>query len=338
MTGVSSEVCSQLALRTLYPELEPFATDVLESDDGHSIYFEQCGNKTGLPVIFLHGGPGSGCNENHRRYFNPDKYRIIIFDQRGCHRSTPTGSVKNNSTEDLLIDIESIRNKLNIEKLVLFGGSWGATLALLYAEQNPQHVSAMILRGTFLARQCDFEWFAHDGVNRIFPEYWQEYLTLFDESEKDDLLGSLHRRVFSENRETQVEAARAWSLWAGRVVTHSLGLDEAYVLDEDDDKLINEVRVEMHYAKNRYFIKENQILDNISQMPDVPVTIIHGRKDLTCLAESSWTVHQALVDSNLLNSELVIIPDAGHLSSEPAMVDALVSATDQMADTCGHSE
>ena len=320
-------------MNDLFPELEPFATDVLELDDGHSIYFEQSGNEKGLPVIFLHGGPGSGSNENHRRYFNPDKYRIIIFDQRGCHRSTPNGSVENNSTQDLLSDIESIRNKLKLGKWVLFGGSWGATLALLYAEQYPQHVSGMILRGTFLARQCDFEWFAHDGVNRIFPEYWQEYLTLFDETEKDDLLGSLHRRVFSENRETQLEAAKAWALWVGRVVTHSLSLNEAYVLDEDDDeKLINEVKVEMHYAKNRYFIMENQILDYISQVPDVPITIIHGRKDLTCLPESSWSVHQALVNLNLANSEFIIVPDAGHLSSEPAMVDALVSATDQMVE------
>ncbi|MCH9047873.1 MAG: prolyl aminopeptidase [Proteobacteria bacterium] len=320
-------------MNVLYPELEPFATDVLELDDGHSIYFEQSGNEKGLPVIFFHGGPGSGCNENHRRYFNPDKYRIIIFDQRGCHRSTPNGSVENNSTQDLLNDIESIRNKLNIEKLMLYGGSWGATLALLYAEHYPQRVSAMILRGIFLARQCDFEWFANNdvnnvnGVNRIFPDYWQEYLALFDESEKDDLLGSLHRRVFSENRKTQLEAAKAWSLWAGRVVTYSLGLNEAYVLDEDDEKLINEVKVEMHYAKNKYFIKENQILDYISQVPDVPITIIHGRKDLTCLPESSWSVHQALP-----NSELIIVADAGHLASEPAMIDTLVTATDQMVE------
>ncbi len=318
-------------MNILYPELGPFATDVLELDNGHSIYFEQSGNEKGLPVIFLHGGPGSGCNENHRRYFNPDKYRIIICDQRGCHRSTPNGSVENNSTQSLLSDIESIRNKLKLGKWILFGGSWGATLALLYAEKYPQHVSGIILRGTFLARQCDFEWFAHDdmhGVNRIFPDYWQEYLSLFEDNEKDDLSGSLYQRVFSDNRETQLEAAKAWSLWAGRVVTHSLGMDEPYVLDEDDDeKLINEVKVEMHYAKNRYFIDENQILDNISQIPDVPITIIHGRKDLTCLPESSWSVHQALP-----NSELIIVADAGHLTSEPSMVDALVSATDQMVE------
>ena len=320
-------------MQTLYPELEPFSKDALKLENGHSIYFEQSGNKTGLPVIFLHGGPGSGCNENHRRYFNPEKYRIIIFDQRGCNRSTPNGCVENNSTQDLLEDIESIRNKLNIEKLILFGGSWGATLALLYAEQYPQHVSAIILRGTFLARQCDFEWFAHDGVSRIFPDYWQEYLTNFDEEDMNDRLASLHHRVFSDNREIQLEAARAWALWAGRVVTHNLDLEDEYVLEEgNDEKLINEVKIEMHYAKNRYFIKENQILNNISNIPDIPVTIIHGRKDLTCLAESSWSVHQALAKQNLANAKYHIVSVAGHLASEPAMIDALITATDQMAD------
>jgi proline iminopeptidase len=321
-------------LNVLYPALEPFSKDVLELDDGQSIYFEQSGNKTGLPVIFLHGGPGSGCNENHRRYFNPDKFRIIIFDQRGCNRSQPNGCVENNSTQDILDDVESIRNKLNIEKLILFGGSWGATLALLYAEQCPQYVSGIILRGTFLARQCDFEWFAHDGVSRIFPDYWQEYLSNFDEDEMHERLRVLHRRVFSDNKEIQLQAAKVWSLWAGRVVTHNLGLKEEYALEVgNDEKLINEVKIEMHYAMNRYFIKDNQILDNISTIPDVPVTIIHGRKDLTCLPESSWSVHQALA-----NSKLHIVPNAGHLASEPAMIDALITATDQMADTCCHSE
>ena len=315
-------------MQTLYPELDPFSKDVLKLNDGQTIYYEQSGNKSGLPVIFLHGGPGTGCNENHRRYFNPSKYRIIIFDQRGCNRSKPNGCVENNSTQDILDDIDSIRKKLNIEKLILFGGSWGATLALLYAEHYPQHVSGIILRGTFLARQCDFEWFAHDGVSRIFPDYWHEYLSNFAEDEMNERLKVLHSRVFSDNKEIQLEAARAWALWAGRVVTHSLDLKEEYALEEDDDeKLINEVKIEMHYAKNRYFIDENQILKNISNIPDVPITIIHGRKDLTCLPESSWTVHQSLP-----GSEYVVVTDAGHLASEPAMIDALITATDQMAD------
>lgn len=327
-------------MNELYPELQPFATDVLALADGHSIYFEQSGNIEGIPVIFLHGGPGSGCNENHRRYFDPNKYRIIIFDQRGCNRSTPNGCVENNSTQLILSDIESIRHKLNIDKWILFGGSWGATLALLYAEQYPENISGMILRGTFLARQCDFDWFANDGingVNRIFPDYWQEYLSNFDEQENRDRLGTLHRRVFSEDKAIQIQAAKVWALWAGRIVTHSLNLDAAYVLDEsDDEKLINEVKIEMHYAKNRYFIDENQILENIAKLPDVPVTLIHGRKDLTCLAESSWSVYQALVNLDTTNTHLnkakcVMVANAGHLASEPAMIDALLIATNEMA-------
>lgn len=321
-------------MNVLYPEIEPFATDILELDDEHSIYFEQSGNIKGLPIIFLHGGPGSGCNEKHRRYFNPDKYRIIIFDQRGCNRSKPNGCIENNTTQKLLTDIDSIRHKLNIEKLILFGGSWGATLALLYAEEYPQHVAGIILRGTFLARQSDLDWFFSDdinSVNRIFPDYWQEFLAIFDEAEREHYLEALHQRVFSDNKEIQLEAAQAWSLWAGRVVTHSLQLDEPYVLDEEDDeKLIDDVKIEINYAKNKYFIKENQILDNLAAVPDVPITIIHGRMDLTCLPEASWSVQQSLINSNMTKSTLVMVVGGGHLAGEPSMVDALVSATEQM--------
>ena len=310
----------------LYPELNAFSENSLETNSGHSVYYEQAGNKSGLPVIFIHGGPGSGCSENHRRYFNPEKYHIILFDQRGCNRSTPNGFVDNNSTEELLNDIDSIRKELNIDKWLLFGGSWGATLALLYAEQYPSHVSGIILRGTFLARQCDFDWFAKSGVNKIFPDYWQEFISYFNESEVNDSIKILHERVFSSDKVIQLEAAKVWALWAGRIVTHSLAID--YELEiEDEEKLINEVKIEMHYAMNKYFITENQILDNIHKIPNVPVTIIHGRKDLTCLPESSWSVHNVLPQSNL-----VIVPDAGHLASESAMVDALITATDAMAN------
>jgi proline iminopeptidase len=313
-------------LLELYPELEPFSNNILESSSGHSVYFEQSGNKSGIPVIFLHGGPGSGCSENHRRYFNPDKYRIILFDQRGCNRSTPQGFIENNTTQDILKDIDSIREELDIDKWLLFGGSWGATLALLYTEQFPQCVSGIILRGTFLAQQCDFNWFAKSGVNKIFPDYWQEFMSAFNEDEKKKPVTTLYDRIFSNNKKTQLEAAKVWALWAGRVVTHNLA--DKYILEiEDEDKLISEVKIEMHYAKNKYFIKENQILEDIKKVPNVPIYIIHGRKDLTCLPESSWLVHQALPDS-----KLVLVDDAGHLASEPAMINALITATDEMAE------
>ncbi len=310
----------------LYPELEAFSENILKSGSGHSVYYEQAGNESGIPVIFLHGGPGSGCSENHRRYFNPKKYRIILFDQRGCNRSTPNGFVENNSTQDILNDIEVIRKELNIDKWLLFGGSWGATLALLYAEQYSKYVSGIILRGTFLARQCDFDWFAKSGVNKIFPDYWEDFMSYFKTEEKNQPITTLHERIFSDNKQLQIEAAKTWALWAGRIVTHSL-INE-YILEvEDEDKLISEVKIEMHYAKNKYFINENQILNDISKMPSVPVTIIHGRKDLTCLPESSWSVHKALPDS-----KLVIVPEAGHLTSEPSMINALITATDEMAN------
>jgi proline iminopeptidase len=312
-------------LHELYPEIDAFSESVLDSSSGHSVYYEQAGNKSGIPVIFLHGGPGSGCGENHRRYFDPEKYRIILFDQRGCNRSNPQGFVENNSTLELLKDIDLIRKELNIDKWLLFGGSWGATLALLYAEQYSIHVSGIILRGTFLARQSDFDWFAKSGVNKIYPDYWKEFMSFFDEQNKNNPIKVLHDKIFSNDKYEQLAAAKTWALWAGRIVTHSL-IDEYLLEIEDEDKLINEVKIEMHYAINKYFIKENQILDNIDSVPDVPITIIHGRKDLTCLPESSWSVHEALN-----KSKLVIVPDSGHLASEPSMINALITATDQMA-------
>lgn len=321
-------------MHNLYPEIEPFKHGNLEQSP-HSVYFEQAGSPTGIPVIFLHGGPGSGCNENHRRYFNPEKYRIVLFDQRGCNRSLPNGCVEENATQQLLNDIESIRQQLGIDKWLLFGGSWGATLALLYAEQYPGNVSGIILRGTFLARQCDFDWFAKSGVNNIFPDYWQEFTSSFNEAEKAHFIKTLHEKVMSDDKSQQLEAAKTWSLWAGRIVTHSITDD--YKLEiESEEELINEVKIEMHYAINHYFIEENQILNNISNVPDVPVTIIHGRKDLTCLPESSWAVHQALNNTensiNKAKSKLVIVPEVGHLASEASMIDALISATDEMAE------
>lgn len=312
----------------LYPECEPFATGRLDVDGGHRVYFEQSGNVDGCPVIFLHGGPGSGCNENHRRYFNPSKYRIIIFDQRGCHRSTPNGSVEDNTTQRLLADMEAIRQTLDIAQWVLFGGSWGATLALLYAEQYPQHVAGLILRGTFLARQCDFDWFAHPrvaGVNQVFPDYWQEFISLFNVTEKDDLITALHRRVFSDDKAVALQAAKHWALWSGRVVTHNLALQADYVVDENDETLLNEVMIEIHYAQNRYFIDENAILNNIASVPNSPCTLLHGRRDLTCLPSASWAIHHALP-----GSKMIMVPGAGHLASEVVMVDALIAATDQM--------
>ena len=310
-------------MKSLYPEIESLHQYALTTG-AHRVYFEESGNPTGLPVIFLHGGPGSGCNPNHRRYFDPQKYRVVIFDQRGCHRSSPEGCIENNTTRDLLLDMEAIRLKLGIERWLVFGGSWGAALALLYAEAHPARVAGLVLRGTFLARQRDLDWFVKDGVNRIFPDYWTRFTDTVPVDKRHDLIAAYYYVLHGDNNQARINYARAWSAWSGKVVTYAA--QEMQSEEEDINKLVNQVSIETHYAFNRYFIKENQILDNIAQVPDVPIMIIHGRRDLTCTLETSWSLHKALP-----HAELMIVPDGGHLAGEPAMVDALVRATDSMA-------
>ena len=315
-------------MRELYPEIEASGSYRLEVDQVHTLYVEETGNPQGIPVIFLHGGPGSGCNENHRRYFNPGKYRVVIFDQRGCYRSEPAGETKNNSTPELVRDIELIRECLGIDKWLVFGGSWGATLGSLYAQSHPSHVAALILRGVFLARQKDLDWFSRQGASRIFPDFWQEFTQVIPAAERDDLISAYHARVHGADRKVREEAAVAWSKWAGRIVTYLLpGVDPYGYRPGDVDKTIHEVLVETHYAKHRYFIAENQILDNVDKLPPVPVRIIHGRRDLTCTLDASWSLHRAIP-----GSELVIVKEGGHLAGEPVMVDALITATDEMAE------
>jgi len=316
-------------MRTLYPEIECNESYRLEVSGGHELYVEECGNPEGIPVIFLHGGPGSGCNENHRRYFNPEKYRIIIFDQRGCNRSSPQGSVNNNTTEDLLADIERIREYFGVDSWLVFGGSWGATLALLYAEACPDRVLGLIIRGAFLARRRDLDWFVSDGANRIFPEYWAEFVQHVPEPEQNDFVQAFYRRIHGADVKQREKFARAWSDWACRVVTWNLPDmdDEEEEEDEDVQKIINEVTIETHYAVNQYFIRENRILDEIDKLPEVPIIIIHGRRDLTCTLESSWLLHRAIP-----GSEFIIVPDGGHLAGEPPMTNALISATDRMVE------
>ena len=315
-------------MRELYPEINASNSYRLKVDPVHTIYVEEAGNPRGIPVIFLHGGPGSGCNENHRRYFNPKKYRVVLFDQRGCHRSTPAGETKNNSTPDLLQDIERIREHLGIEQWLVFGGSWGATLGLLYAQSYPSRVLGMVLRGTFLARQKDLDWFGRKGASMIFPDYWQDFTGIIPDPERSDLISAYYARVHGADREARETAAMAWSKWAGRLVTYLLpGADYT---PGDVGKTVREVLIETHYAMHRYFIDENRILDNAALLPPVPVRIVHGRRDLTCTLDASWSLHRALPDS-----ELVIVKEGGHLAGEPVMVDALVTATDDMAKRLG---
>lgn len=312
-------------MRTLYDPIEPFAARHLETGDGHRIYVEQAGNPQGIPVLFLHGGPGSGCNENHRRYFHPRRYHVILFDQRGCNRSLPRGGTAHNTTSLLLQDMEAIRRHVGVERWLLFGGSWGSTLALLYAAVHPERVQGMILRGVFLARARDLDWFVGDGVRRIFPDAWDRFLEVIAPAERSEPIAACARHVLGADPDSAARHARAWAHWAGTVATYLLPESGR---DAPDAALqYDQVRIEMHYGLNRYFLEENQILSRATLLPRVPTRIIHGRRDLTCTLDASWALRSAVPWA-----ELVIVPEGGHLASEPSMVDALIEATDAMAE------
>jgi len=312
-------------MHLLFPEIEPLNSYLLKVDSVHEVYFEQSGNIAGIPVLFIHGGPGTGSNKNHRRYFDPALYRIINFDQRGCNRSTPQGEIHRNTTTDLLSDIEQIREYLSIDKWLIFGGSWGATLALLYAEAYPYRVSGLILRGTFLARKSDLDWFIKGGVNQLFPDAWSEFRDFIPADKQHDLVSAYYDCVQGNDTVMAINAARRWSEWSGKIVTWTMNVGE-YSISGDMTPVVNEVRIETHYAMHGYFIRENQIMKEISKLPDVPITIIHGRRDLTCLLEASWALHQAIPGSTMN-----IVREGAHLASEAVMTDALIQATDSMA-------
>lgn len=299
---------------------------MLEVTGGHRIYAEESGNPNGIPAVFLHGGPGSGCKADHRQFFDPECYRIILFDQRGAGRSEPYGGVEANTTHDLVSDLEVVRNHFGIEKWLLFGGSWGAALALVYAQTHPGRVLGMVLRGSFLARQADVLWFFKAGASLLLPEAWHRLLQAIGGHLPDDAIGFFHDQIFSENQPVSEKTAKAWGDWSLAVVTFSLdNIGENN--SESMRALVAKAKIEMHYAKNGYFIAENQILDEVSKLPPVPVTIVHGMRDITCPAQSGWQLHQAIP-----GSEFELVRSAGHLSGEKPMIDALVRAADRMVD------
>ena len=310
---------------SLYPAIEPYQTDTLQCGD-HQIYFEVSGNPEGIPVIFLHGGPGSGCKPYHRSFFDPSRYKIILVDQRGSGRSLPSGFCQENTTSDLIADLESIRMALGLNAWILFGGSWGATLALLYAESYPERVRGLILRGVFLARRTDLDWFVgHCGVRKIYPESWNLLLADLPEEDHAYPIPKLHHMLMGQDELAQRRAARAWDIWGGQVVLGDL-FDPVHVDAHGSHASVCQARIELHYAVHNYFIEENQILSHIHRIPKVPIHIIHGRRDLVCPLEAAWTLHQALP-----GSRLEILPNGGHIASTDDMVDALVRATDAMA-------
>jgi proline iminopeptidase len=312
-------------MKALYPEIEPYAIHHLERDN-HRVYVEECGIPSGLPVLFLHGGPGSGCKSYHRCFFNPEQYRMILVDQRGSGRSIPQGELNHNTTQDLLDDLEFIRQRLAISEWLLFGGSWGATLALLYAEAYPERVKGLVLRGTFLARHRDLQWFIDDGVARIYPESWKLLLESLPEVPHDRLLETCYRQLIGEDELAQRRIAKAWWLWTSQIALGSR-YNPKELNGPISTQIVNQARIELHYARHRYFIEDHHILVHADAIRHLPLILIHGRYDLTCPVESSFSLHQ-----NLPNSELWILPNAGHVASGEEMIDALVSAADRMAE------
>lgn len=310
-------------MKSLYPEISPFHIFLLETESCHRVYVEQSGNPAGIPVIFLHGGPCSGTKPDHRRFFDPERYHIILMDQRGCGQSLPFGELDGNTTQDLLADMEAIRERLRIDSWLLFGGSWGGTLALLYAQRYPQRVAAMILRGVFLARQTDMDWFLRDGVNRIYPQAWQALLQAAAAEAGEDVLQKLCLAVFGNEEAVAKRGARQWLAWGGQVALGNEYRDDDQPLPET---AVKQVQMELHYARNAYFIAENQILRNCAVLQDIPAIIIHGQNDLTCPLEAGWRLHQALP-----RAKFVVLPNAGHVAKGEEMIAALVAATDEMA-------
>jgi len=291
-------------------------------DSVHSVYFEQCGNPEGKPAIFVHGGPGGGSSSVHRRFWDPAVYRIILFDQRGCGRSTPHAELRNNTTWDLVEDMERIRAHLGIERWQLFGGSWGSTLALAYAQQVPERVTEMVLRGVFLLRRREIEWYYQEGASRIFPEAWQKYLEPIPEDERDDMVGAYYRRLTSSDRTKRIRAARAWSMWEGS--TSRLVPDPELIKRTGDERFAEAfARIECHYFINGGFFQEdNHLLQNAHRIQHIPTVIVQGRYDIVCPAESAYQLHQAWPKSTL-----IIAPQSGHSALEPEITTHLTAAT-----------
>jgi len=313
----------------LYPDIKPYVQHSLEVDAPHVLHVEECGNPTGLPVVFLHGGPGGGCEPYHRRFFDPDRYRIVLFDQRGCGRSTPHAELEGNTTHTLVADLERIREHLGIERWVVFGGSWGSTLGLVYAQTHPERVLALILRGIFLCRPRDIAWFYQDGAGRLFPEHWEEYLEIIPEAERDDMVRAYYARLTSDDEVHRMQAAKAWSLWEARAST-LLPRDAVIEHFGAPYTALSLARIEAHYFINQCFLEPDQILNRAERLRDIPGVIIHGRYDCVCPVEQAFALHRAWPQA-----ELKIVPDAGHAASEPGIVEALVGATDSFADKLG---
>lgn len=313
-------------MRNLYPEIRPYAEHRLSVDDIHELYIEESGNPDGIPVLVVHGGPGAGTEENLRRFFDAERFRIILFDQRGCGRSTPLAELRNNTTEHLVADMETIRTLLGIERWMLFGGSWGSTLSLVYAQAYPERVLGLVLRGIFLCRPSDIHWFYQSGASRIFPDYWKDYLAPIPVAEQGDMVRAYYRRLTSSNELEQIHAAKAWSVWEGRTAT--LNPNPRIVERFGHPHVaISLARTECHYFMNNSFLEPGQILRDAYRLKGIPGVIIHGRYDVICPLDNATDLHQAWPEA-----ELQVIREAGHSAYEPPIVDALLKAVQVMGN------
>jgi len=314
-------------MRTLYPAIEPYETGRLQVDARHSLHWEQCGNPEGKPVVLLHGGPGGGCSDNMRRFHDPARYRIVLFDQRGSGRSTPHADLVDNTTWDLVSDTEKLREHLGIDRWQVFGGSWGSTLALAYAETHPQRVTELVLRGIFLLRRWELEWFYQEGASRIFPDAWRHYVSAIPEVERGDLISAFHRRLTSDDPATRLAAARAWAIWEGG--TSHLEIPTDYADTHGDAEFaLAFARIENHYFVNGGFFEvEGQLLRDAHRIADIPGVIVHGRYDVVCPIQSAFDLHALWP-----KGDLRVSPHSGHSMFEAENAAALVEATDRFAD------
>jgi proline iminopeptidase len=308
--------------RDLYPPIEPRQSGMLRLDDLHSMYWEVCGAADGQPAVFLHGGPGAGASADHRRFFDPRHYRIVVFDQRGAGRSRPLGETRENTTQHLIADMEHLRRHLDIERWLVFGGSWGSTLALAYAEAHPKRVTALILRGIFLCRSAEIDWFLY-GMRTLFPEAWERFAGFIPAAEQDDLLTAYHRRLLDPDPGVHMPAARAWSTYEGACST-LLPSPETVAAFGEERMALGLARLEAHYFQNRVFLRENQLLDEIGRIRDIPGAIVQGRYDAVCPIQSAHDLRKAWPKSHY-----TVVPDAGHSAMEPGVRRALVSAAER---------
>ncbi len=307
----------------LYPAIEPYESGMFPAGDGHEIYYELSGNPTGKPVVFLHGGPGSGSGPEHRRFFDPKRYRILVFDQRGAGRSTPIASIENNTTQHLIRDIEALRAKLGVKRWVVFGGSWGSTLALAYAAAHPEACTALVLRGIWLCRKSDMQWWLY-GVRSIFTEFWDDFASYLPESERGDLLENYFKLLIHPDPKIHMPAAANWKTYESRIAAL---IPKAGAEKSQSPRTLAMSRIEAHYMRNNVFLPEGALIDAVPRFRHVPGVIVHGRYDVICPAEGAVALHRAWPEA-----EMTMVPDAGHSAMEPGIRKALVAATDRFAD------